>query len=95
MLTGRAEFDASQNKIKVLHEWLSTLVSMETIDFRKNDPLKGMPSDLLEKKPKEGETPQLDFIRQLPLVPILVTRMRLMIVGKQGTGKTSTPPHCF
>lgn len=83
------EFDASQNKIKVLHEWLSTLVSMENIDFRKNDPLKGMPSELLEKKPKEGETPQLDFIRQLPLVPILVTRMRLMIVGKQGTGKTS------
>ena len=92
--------DLSNNKLKALDHFLCTLVSLNTLRLFKNEPLKGMSQEILEKaekydksekeeKRKEGEQMVLDFVKQLPKVPISTSRMKLMIVGKKGSGKTS------
>eukprot|EP01096_Ripella_sp_DP13-Kostka_P013510 TRINITY_DN587_c0_g1_i3.p1 TRINITY_DN587_c0_g1~~TRINITY_DN587_c0_g1_i3.p1 ORF type:complete len:1377 (+),score=731.02 TRINITY_DN587_c0_g1_i3:157-4287(+) len=77
--------DLSYNKLKRLDDFLCTLRGLNTLKLIKNEPLKGMPKSILEK----GDDIALSFIRHLPLQAIQQARMKLMVIGKEGVGKTS------
>ena len=76
--------DCESNRLKRLHEFLATLVSLDDLKLQNNEPLKGMPENVL----KAGDTEVIAYVQSLPKIATKPYRIKVQVVGEGSPGKT-------